>query len=68
MFESNVNYDLGKTVSYIPSVILWFESNVNYDLGKTIRKGDQCHVKFESNVNYDLGKTDGDRTYSDTVV
>ena len=35
MFESNVNYDLGKTafdqIHFRPE----FESNVNYDLGKT---------------------------------
>ena len=34
-FESNVNYDLGKTA--ILGFGTWeaFESNVNYDLGKT---------------------------------
>ena len=34
-FESNVNYDLGKTSVLSISVPLQFESNVNYDLGKT---------------------------------
>ena len=34
-FESNVNYDLGKTVVFLISPSNMFESNVNYDLGKT---------------------------------
>ena len=35
MFESNVNYDLGKTSIADFAEELGFESNVNYDLGKT---------------------------------
>ena len=35
-FESNVNYDLGKTTLSIRLTYPWFESNVNYDLGKTM--------------------------------
>ena len=35
MFESNVNYDLGKTLIRNTKLKLPFESNVNYDLGKT---------------------------------
>ena len=35
MFESNVNYDLGKTESHHTTGPPPFESNVNYDLGKT---------------------------------
>lgn len=34
-FESNVNYDLGKTVERFFPEKLMFESNVNYDLSKT---------------------------------
>ena len=34
-FESNVNYDLGKTIGSELSLPFLFESNVNYDLGKT---------------------------------
>ena len=34
-FESNVNYDLGKTMLKSPEKDAPFESNVNYDLGKT---------------------------------
>ena len=34
-FESNVNYDLGKTQQRNSSFNERFESNVNYDLGKT---------------------------------
>ena len=34
-FESNVNYDLGKTSESPTWPQSWFESNVNYDLGKT---------------------------------
>ncbi len=34
-FESNVNYDLGKTQLPVVVVGCLFESNVNYDLGKT---------------------------------
>ena len=34
-FESNVNYDLGKTWLLMPQLMALFESNVNYDLGKT---------------------------------
>ena len=36
MFESNVNYDLGKTKPNEKMNLHKFESNVNYDLGKTI--------------------------------
>ena len=35
VFESNVNYDLGKTSMKGTSIACLFESNVNYDLGKT---------------------------------
>ena len=35
MFESNVNYDLGKTAIISIENHGRFESNVNYDLGKT---------------------------------
>ena len=35
VFESNVNYDLGKTMVGGFSALDSFESNVNYDLGKT---------------------------------
>ena len=57
-FESNVNYDLGKTAWMLLMQYSLFESNVNYDLGKTHRQG-RLHLLllFESNVNYDLGKT-----------
>ena len=34
-FESNVNYDLGKTALHGTNRSTAFESNVNYDLGKT---------------------------------
>ena len=34
-FESNVNYDLGKTQRKSGNALDQFESNVNYDLGKT---------------------------------
>ena len=34
-FESNVNYDLGKTANRVVISTCGFESNVNYDLGKT---------------------------------
>ena len=34
-FESNVNYDLGKTLHDSSFLATSFESNVNYDLGKT---------------------------------
>ena len=34
-FESNVNYDLGKTRGLQGTRRSGFESNVNYDLGKT---------------------------------
>ena len=34
-FESNVNYDLGKTDQCLFGHSTLFESNVNYDLGKT---------------------------------
>ena len=34
-FESNVNYDLGKTRWFRLRHLYSFESNVNYDLGKT---------------------------------
>ena len=34
-FESNVNYDLGKTMFSGVRSSSMFESNVNYDLGKT---------------------------------
>ena len=34
-FESNVNYNLGKTVAVVLKDLLPFESNVNYNLGKT---------------------------------
>ena len=34
-FESNVNYDLGKTYALVNVISSLFESNVNYDLGKT---------------------------------
>ena len=34
-FESNVNYDLGKTTGVRCGTEWKFESNVNYDLGKT---------------------------------
>ena len=39
MFESNVNYDLGKT--NLDNILdkAMFESNVNYDLGKTAKTG-----------------------------
>ena len=37
LFESNVNYDLGKTLISLDRDTCLFESNVNYDLGKTIR-------------------------------
>ena len=35
-FESNVNYDLGKTGPERQLDHALFESNVNYDLGKTL--------------------------------
>ena len=35
-FESNVNYDLGKTEGLTLLSTCGFESNVNYDLGKTV--------------------------------
>ena len=35
LFESNVNYDLGKTFHRSRFDGILFESNVNYDLGKT---------------------------------
>ena len=35
LFESNVNYDLGKTSRVPEKGFEPFESNVNYDLGKT---------------------------------
>ena len=38
-FESNVNYDLGKTKNLLTISISQFESNVNYDLGKTSSTG-----------------------------
>ncbi len=36
VFESNVNYDLGKTMLKYNQQDVVFESNVNYDLGKTV--------------------------------
>ena len=56
-FESNVNYDLGKTEDIAFVDIFLFESNVNYDLGKTDTGDNDYMSVFESNVNYDLGKT-----------
>ena len=56
-FESNVNYDLGKTMYTMTAHPFPFESNVNYDLGKTVDSGELILQTFESNVNYDLGKT-----------
>mgnify|MGYP000046657067 CR=1 FL=1 len=56
-FESNVNYDLGKTAIIKIARRQPFESNVNYDLGKTAVLGCGGGKSFESNVNYDLGKT-----------
>ena len=53
-FESNVNYDLGKTHRrgvFQPSS---FESNVNYDLGKTSGSAIPRIPWFESNVNYNF--------------
>lgn len=38
-FESNVNYDLGKTPASFSNFKVSFESNVNYDLGKTVKTG-----------------------------
>ena len=37
-FESNVNYDLGKTSPHRKASGCPFESNVNYDLGKTLKR------------------------------
>ena len=59
MFESNVNYDLGKTNDVRGKPCIGFESNVNYDLGKTSLASNPRPFSFESNVNYDLGKTSG---------
>ena len=57
LFESNVNYDLGKTRGTGIRRRRRFESNVNYDLGKTRLTTVLNPSMFESNVNYDLGKT-----------
>lgn len=53
-FESNVNYDLGKTGKPLLEHVSLFESNVNYDLGKTRLLHKTPSTQFESNVNYNF--------------